>query len=237
MEDITTFYSWKGLWYLFLVLLVIYWVIKFVSFIVKSFAKRNVTNKKVALFFDKLLILYKPIAFVILLLDFISINYITHAILLLILGVFGYSHIRNYISGLFFKTNPLVEIGVQITTNNIGGELNRLLPFGLILNTEGGERFLGYYTIEENGFLINAATDTTLRQTVYLYTRFNKKYILDLLFDNPILDFDQVPTVKSTESTGILRLQYTLEKGATTEDLVAFLTAHDIETSLTFRTE
>ncbi|MGB5228601.1 MAG: hypothetical protein WBN55_10075, partial [Eudoraea sp.] len=92
MEDITTFYSWKGLWYLFLVLLVIYWVIKFVSFIVKSFAKRNVTNKKVALFFDKLLILYKPVAFVILLLDFISINYITHAILLLILGVFGYSH-------------------------------------------------------------------------------------------------------------------------------------------------
>lgn len=236
MEDITTFYSWKGLLYLLLVLIVVYWALKFISFIVKSFAKRNVTNKKVALFFDKLLMIYKPVSFVILLLDFISINYITHGMLLLILGVFGYQHIRNYISGLFFKTNPLIETGVQITVNTISGEVNRLLSFGLILNTQEGERFLGYHTIEVHGFSVNAATDTTLRQTVFIHTAFEENHILDLLFDNPILNFDQVPTVKSTDTNGILRLQYTLEKGATTEDLISFLNAHSIETSLTLST-
>lgn len=237
MEDITAFYSWKGLLYLFLVLIALYWALKSISFVIKSFARRNVTNKKVALFFDKLLMLYKPVAFVILLLDFISINYITHGMLLVILAVFGYQHIRNYISGLFFKTNPLVEIGVRITTDGLGGELSKLLAFGLILNTESGERFLGYQAIERHGFSVNAATDTTLRQTVYLHTTMEKDAILDLLFENPILDFDQVPIVKSTESSGLLRLQYTLEKGATTEDLLAFLNAHDIETSLTLSTD
>ncbi len=237
MEDITTFYSWKGLLYLFLVLIVLYWALKSISFVIKSFAKRNVTNKKVTLFFDKLLILYKPVAFVILLLDFISINYITHGMLLVILAVFGYQHIRNYISGLFFKTNPLVEKGVQITTDDIDGELSKLLAFGLILNTEAGERFLGYQAIERHGFSVNAATDTTLRQTVYLHTILEKDAILDLLFENPILDFEQIPIVKSTESSGIVRLQYTLENGATTEDLLAFLNAHDIETSLTLSTD
>ncbi|MBT8188127.1 MAG: hypothetical protein KJO73_10595, partial [Croceitalea sp.] len=92
MEEISTYYSWDGLLRLLLLLIAVYWALKFIAFIVKRFARRNVTNKKVGLFFDKLLIVYKPVAFVILLLDFISISYITHGMLLVILGVFGYQH-------------------------------------------------------------------------------------------------------------------------------------------------
>lgn len=233
MEDVTTFYSWKGLLYLVLLLLVIYWSLKLVAFIVKSFLKRNITNKRIGLFFDKLLILFKPIAFVLLLLDFISINYITHSILLLILGVFGYQHIRNYLSGLFFKTNPLVEIGAQITTNVMKGEIKTLLPFGFVLNTDDGEHYLGYTAVERQGFSVHTATKTSLRQTLYLRTELDKDEILNLLFDNPILDFDEVPSLKSGDTTDTLRLQYTLEKGAISEDMIAFLDAMDIETSLT----
>ncbi|NNL09160.1 MAG: hypothetical protein HKP38_08065 [Croceitalea sp.] len=237
MEEISTYYSWDGLLRLLLLLIAVYWALKFIAFIVKRFARRNVTNKKVGLFFDKMLIVYKPVAFVILLLDFISISYITHGMLLVILGVFGYQHIRNYISGLFFKTNPLVDTGVQITTYQYGGEIKKLLPFGLILNTEEGERYVDYQTVEKHGFSVNAAKDTTLRQTVYLHTPLQQNEILDKLFDNPILDFYQIPTLKATEEPETLRMQYTLEKGAATEDLIAFLNAHEIETSLTLSTD
>ncbi|MGB5435154.1 MAG: hypothetical protein WBM98_04610 [Maribacter sp.] len=237
MEEVTTFYSWKGLLYLMLLLMAIYWATKLIAFVVKGFFKRNITNKRIAHYFDKLFMLYKPVAFVLVLLDFISINYITHGILLLILSVFGYQHIRNYISGLFFKTNPLVEVGAQITTNTLRGEINTLLPFGFVLNTENGEHYLGYTAVESEGFSVHTATETTLRQTLYLRTELNKEEILNLLFDNPILDFEEVPSLKTGEHPGTLRLQYTLEKGAAPDDLIAYFNTLDIETNLTASTD
>jgi len=237
MEDVNTFYSWTGLLYLLILLTVVYWAIKLMAFIIKGFSKRSITNKKITQYFGNLLTLYKPVAFAVLLLDFISINYITHGMLLIILGVFGYQHIRNYISGLFLKINPLVEIGALIKIDEVRGEIRRLMPFGLVLNTEKGEQYLGYTTIEDQGFSVHAATETTLRQTLYLKTKLNKQEIIDLLFDNPILNFEQLPSIKPGDEPESFRLQYTLEKGAVTDDLMAYLNTLNIETSLTSSTK
>ncbi len=190
--------------------------------------------KRIIRILDKAILLYKPIAVSIFLLGFISINYITHTILLVAIGVFGYGHIRNYISGVFFKINPLIHKGTVFNFENSEGEIKSLLPFGMIMNTESGEQYINYFNIEKKGFAVKSnEEDNVLRQTLFLRTSLTKEQIIDTLFDNPILDFNEKPILKNTEKEGQLKLQYSMENGAATEDLVAFLEEQDIETSLT----
>ena len=52
---------------------------------------------------------------------------------------------------------------------------------------------------------------------------------MDLLFDNPILDFSEKPNIKSGDTASQYIVQYTLESGATTEDLVSFFETKKIK--------
>ncbi len=233
MGSITTFYSWQGLFYLFLGLLAIYGVIKVIISIIENSAKKNLASKRFIFWLRNNLLFYTPLAVIIFTLGFISINYITHSLLILIIGVFGFPYIRNYLSGLIFKSNPIVNEGALIKSVNLDGEINRLLILGMIVNTETGEQYVNYRSIEESGFTINSNKSSLLRQSIYLKTSLNKESILDLLFDNPILIFDEKPSLSDSSEVDALILKYTLESGATTEDLISFLNAHDIETSIT----
>ena len=233
MENIETLYTWSGLLGLLVLLAVCYWILKLLTYIGERFAKKNVTNKKIISFLKKGMLFYKPIAISFLLLDFISINYITHSILLVFISLFGFYYIKNYVSGIFFRANPLVSKDAFITIGDFKGEVKSLQSFGLIINAEYGERFINYTEIENLGFAIYSNVNTKLRQTLYLRTQLTKEQVLNLIFDNPILDFGQKPTIKNSEIPQVFKFQYTLENGAATEDLTAFLHEIQIETSVT----
>lgn len=233
MENIETLYTWKGLLGLLILVIGIYWTLKLIKYFGERFARKNVTNKKIIIFLNKSLLYYKPLAIAILVLGFISINYITHSIVLVFVSIFGFYYIKNFVSGIFFKANPLVNNGAFITIGDFKGEVKSLRSFGIIINAEYGERFINYTKIENLGFAINSNVNTKLRQTLYLQTKLTKDQVLNLIFDNPILDFGQKPTIKDSEIAQVYKFQYTLENGATAEDLSAFLNELQIETSVT----
>lgn len=230
MESIFRFSTWQGLITLGFLLLAIYGVLHLARFLVKSIGQKNITNKRIVAIINRVLLLFKPMAGIVLLLDFIAINYVTHTILIVVVGTFGYHHIKNYIFGLFLKMNPLVKIGVTMQIEDTIGELKSFLPFGAVFNTEKGERYVSYSTIEQNKFSVNSNREDVLRQTLFLETELTADAVLDVLFNNPIVDFDEKPIVRSTAENNRLKLQYTLENGATTQNLVAFLNEKHIKT-------
>lgn len=233
MDNFYQLNTWQGLFSLVVLLIILYWVIKGISLLLEELGKRTLAKRNTIDVIKKILIVFKPVATLLIVLDFIAINYITHSILLVVIGVFGYKHIKNYLNGIVLKLNPLVVKGALIEYQGNTGEIKQLLPFGLIINTEKGERFVNYSTIEENGFAVNSNEHSASRQTLFVETEIHKEKILDLLFDNPILDLSEPPTLKSTDNERVLKLQYTLETGATTEDLVAFFEAKKINSNLT----
>lgn len=232
MGTIPQLNTWQGLFSLVIILIIAYWLLKLITYALNQFAKRNITNKKTIVTLTKVLMLYKPLAAILILLDFIFINYIVHTIILVIIGVFAYSQIKNYVNGIFLKLNPLINVDAIISVSKYTGEIKKLMPLGLILSTENGERFINYSTIESNGFSIKSNDNSLLRQTLYLKTEKTQEQVLDMLFDNPILNFDENPTIKTAENN-LLKLQYTLEAGETTETLIAFLDKKNIQSTLT----
>ncbi|RKS53037.1 hypothetical protein BC962_1282 [Gillisia mitskevichiae] len=233
METITTFYSWKGLFYLFIGLLALYGIIKIVIRLIENSAKKNLTNKQFIFWLRNSLFFYVPVAVIVFVLGFISINYITHSILILIIGIFGFPYIKNYLSGILFKSNPIVSKGALIKSKDLEGEIKQLMVLGMIVNTEYGEQYVNYKNIEEFGFTINSNKSSALRQTLYLKTILTQDAVLDILFDNPILNFEEKPSLKNGVEPEDLILKYTLESGATTQDLISFLNSKEIETKLT----
>ncbi|MGB5418645.1 hypothetical protein [Algibacter sp.] len=233
METIDFLYTWEGLFFLCLLLVAIYWGLKFLLYFFKFLSKRYVYNKLIINLLTKAIVLYKPFAVVVLVLYFISINYITHTIILAMVSLFGYNYFKNYIQGIFLKLNRLIEIGTVLKIDNNKGDIRKILPFGILLNTENGEQFLNYSTIEKSGFTILSIENKTFQQTLFLQTEESIDTILDLLFDNPILSFIDRPVVSKGQNSHEKKLQYTLELGATSQDLVDFLKGHNIKTSLT----
>ena len=69
---------------------------------------------------------YKILAIIALIIILVSINYILHGGLLVVILVFGYPYINSYLSGLAFQLNPLIDTGSTINTGIISGEIFRL---------------------------------------------------------------------------------------------------------------
>ncbi|MEM6298881.1 MAG: hypothetical protein AAF740_09365, partial [Bacteroidota bacterium] len=94
----------------------------------------------------------KIVSAVVLLVILVSMNYIVHGGLLVIVLVFAYPYISSYLSGLSFQLNPLISTGSKIATGGITGEIIRFLPFGAILGGVNGEHYVNYRDIEKQGF-------------------------------------------------------------------------------------
>lgn len=228
----STFYTWTGLLYLLVMLVGLYLIIYLLLILLENFGKRDLSKRKIIDYLKTGLIVYKFIAAAILILGFISINYITHGLLMLFIGVFGYYHIKNYIAGVFLNMNNSLKKGASIVIGPFEGVIERLLTFGMSISTESGEHYLSYHQIETIGYTIKSGKDSILRKTVFLNTSISPEAVLDILFDNPILDLKEQPTVGPGEKPGQLKLQYTLERGSTNQDFMAFLKKYQIETSL-----
>ncbi|WP_027392453.1 hypothetical protein [Aquimarina latercula] len=230
---ISTLNTWRGLWSLFIFLIITYWAIQLIIYLLKRFAKRNLGNKRFINTIKKVALFYIPAASLILILDFISINYITHTIILVVISLFGYQYIKNYINGIFFRNNPLFREEVFVKIGDIEGEIEKVLPFGITISEEEGEHYINYSYVEKKGFTIKSDKDSSLRKTMYLKTDLAIEQLLDLLFDNPILNYNDPPSVTRDKESEKLKMQYTLEQGSATEDLIAFLKEQNIQTGLT----
>lgn len=233
METIESFNTWKGLFYLTTGLFLLYWFIKILQLAAERFPRKSLFIKKGTNILKSILLVFKPVAFLLIILDFIAINYIVHGLFLVLIGALAYMPIRNYISGLLLNMNPLLTKGSTITIDNLKGEIKQLLAQGIVLSTESGQSFVEYAAIDKSGFSITSKDTGIYRHTLNLTTDLSKEQLLDFLFANPLLNFKEPPTVRESEIPNTLKLQYTLEEGGSDEDFLAFLAEHKIKTILT----
>ena len=225
--------SWFNFFTVITFLIGIYILLRIVlRFLPHIFKRKSVINKS-TLLLNKTIEIYKPFAILIVLLSFVSINYKVHGVLFLLFLIVTFSHIKRYIYGVLFKINPLVYIGSNISTGEFKGDISKFLFFGVVINEENGNRFINYSYIDENGFSINQNENASVRRTIYIYDQEKTTPILDLLFENPNIDFNNKPIIKRIPNEKTLQLQIALESGAKMESLIEYLNHNNIKTSST----
>ena len=142
---------------------------------------------------------YKILAIIALIIILVSINYILHGGLLVVILVFGYPYINSYLSGLAFQLNPLIDTGSTINTGIISGEIIRFLPFGVVLQGKTGEMYINYKDIGKHHFEVASSQGNTARNTLDVITSTSEQRILDLLLETPLLISQQAPSLRKKE--------------------------------------
>ena len=225
--------SWLDFFKIVVFLIVIYIFLRIVLRVLPQFLKRKSVLNKTNFVINKVVEIYKPIAILLTLLSFVSINYKVHGILFLLFLIITFSHIRRYIYGVLFKINPLVNLGSNLSTGDYKGVISKFLFFGIIINEEDGNRFVNYSYVDEHGFSINQNDNTSVRKTIYIYEQEKASPILDLLFENPIIDFSNKPIIKKVPNERTFQLQIALENGAKMEALISYLNQNNIKATTT----
>ncbi len=209
-------------------------VLKTLQIWLPQFFKRKSVFNKISNYLNSTIELYKLIAILVLLIALVGINYKIHGVVLLLGLIITFSYIKSYLHGVIFKLNPLVKKGSKITVGDCEGQLYSFLAFGVILNQRDGNRFMNYSFIEKNGFTITQTDQDAGSHSVYVHDLENPSRLLDVLFDNPMVDFNIKPSItKVIDQTNRHVLRVTLEKGAGMEALRDYLQQHNITISLT----
>ncbi len=226
MESI---FTWNDLFKLTVTLILLYVLLKLVVNIFVKLSKKTLTKRNVRNVSEKIFVFYMPIGISMLLIVYVGINLFAHGILILIFGLITFRHIRAYLNGVLFRSNPLVEKGRHLVFENYQGLIERLLPFGVIVSSTRGKRFINYTEIERLGFSIEKMEDEVHQKVLYLTMEETKIKLLDLLFENPLVNLHHSPILKKIPGDNQYKLQFTLEKGATAEEIIAFLNQYQIK--------
>ncbi len=225
--------NWNDLFALILIVFGTYLLLTFCFFLItRYFKKRRVSDQYFSLF-KKIRLFYKPTAWMIVIAGFISLDPLTHGLVILLIAGFGYRQLGNYITGLFMRASPMVVTGTLVQAGKIRGRINKIGSLGMVLGTNQGERWVWYRTFDRAGFTLISNQTNLQQRAIYLKSELSKEQLLNLIFNHPILALGKASNIKALEPENTYLLHYTLVKGARHEDFINFLQSHSIQTNQT----
>ncbi|MFT4762367.1 MAG: hypothetical protein ACI9XO_000742 [Paraglaciecola sp.] len=231
MEEIlTTKASWGNLFIIAIGLLFFYFALKFFNRIVQRAAFLRVFQGLIQRVIRYLLLLYEMLVIIILGSVFILINPFYHGILLAVILLIGFSHIKNYVSGRMIKLANEIKKGSSLQTNKMEGIVVGMNRLGLNLKTKEGIHFIQYNELMSNGYTILAGEDIggfyELKITAKEEdTKINHvTHVLDLLITAPYLDWHHKPEVMvNNQNPNDLEAKVLVREEAHVHELVALI--------------
>lgn len=198
-------YSWTNLLEI-AVLLVIFWFV--LLFLKNIFIRTRWFGKSqdsVQRGMDILLLLFEPLAILLLLGVFVFINPWLYGLIVSLVLVGGFNHFRNYLSGRIVRFDKKIEEGKSIKTEKVQGIIDSRERLGLRIKTGKGIQFVGYSNLLKNGYMLLADKEIGgfyhLRITPEESNQTNNhlQYLFDLLVTTPFIDRSFKPEFLETE--------------------------------------
>ena len=90
------------------------------------------------------LLVYEPFAFLLIIVLFAYVNLAIHGVLLLLLLLFSFGHVKDYINGQLIKFNASFGPGKQMKLQQDHGMITEVGKFGVKIKTNQGVQYLQY---------------------------------------------------------------------------------------------
>lgn len=224
---------WNDLLALILFVSAIYILITFGYFAFTRYVKNKRINKKYLTLVYKIRLFYKPIAWIVIIAGFITLDPMTNGLIIVLISGFGYKQLGNYVSGLFIRSSPLLAVNTLVKAGKIQGRINHIGSLGVVLGTDHGERWVWFNSFDRAGFTLISNQTNLQQRAIFLRSEHSKESLLDLIFYHPILALGKPTNLKALTTKNTFLLHYTLVKGALYEDFINYLHDHDIMTNST----
>lgn len=219
--------TWLNLLFAAIVLLGIYFLLRF--------ADRRLTSASLSNpFFDSLkntvhygLLIYELLVIVVLGSIFVLINPILHGVIIGGIGIIGFQHLRNYLTGRLFQLDNHVAVGKQVRLQTQEGIIAEIGRTGLYLQTTTGRHFIPYQEVYTHGYSLTNREEVGGFYQLKIETPEDKKgasQLLDLMATVPYLDWNHQPKINADdEMQNVLRVQVSVKEEKHVRELMTAL--------------
>lgn len=153
------------------------------------------------------LLVFEPLAALILLGAFTLIDPILHGSLVLILLIGGFYYIRNYFGGRIILFDSVISVGNRLSVQNMQGVISQIGRLGLKLQTNKGLQFVNYATLITDGYTLLAGKEVSGLYNLKFTTKDEKvpmkstNELIDLWAATPYLDWSFTPELRLSTET------------------------------------
>ena len=179
---------------------------------------------------ERLLIFYEPIVILLLGSAFVLIRPSFHGLWMVLLLIGGFSHVKNYISGIILQMDKGLSIGNQIKVGEHKGMIATIDRLGIQLNTAKGTQYINYSTLSDKGYLLLSGEAIGGSYTLKISPKEpNEKGnsslpLMDILTTTPYLDWKHRPKINLLgDDTHSMNVKIMVREDGHLEDLVRLI--------------
>ena len=190
-------YTW-GNWLTTLLALAVFYLL--LRFLHKRLIGINFFGKhqsRVQRIIHAILLVFEPLAMLILGIGFILINPLYNGLALGLMLLAGFNHFRNYANGRIVLFDKNIKAGTKIATGNLSGIISKMGRLGLRLKNEKGVHFINYSKLMSEGYLLRSGEEIGGYYKLKIFPKENEKIsrekIMDQLSAAPYLDWNIKP--------------------------------------------
>lgn len=195
--------NWLGFTLLAAILALVYVLSLWVLYM--PWIKTNLGTNHLLLRFFKYL--YWPIATTILVVTFILIQPVYHGLIVLIILIFGWSYLKEILTGSFIKFSQLFKLDSKYKYGNQSGKLTELSMVGGHFKSPKGVQFLTYSQMLDARLFQVMGESSALDMTIICNNdgsdNFSINHIQDIIFDCPFVDHFIKPQIKKLDDDSI----------------------------------
>ncbi|HFC00747.1 MAG TPA: mechanosensitive ion channel [Phaeodactylibacter sp.] len=223
-------FSWWNLLLIALFLLGFYFVLQFAK---RILSKVNVFGKyqeTVKIFIHHTLLVYEILALLLLSGVFVGINPLLHGSLVAVVLVGGFSHIKNYFSGIIIQYDDSIQLGKRLKTPKAHGVISSIERLGLKLRTNKGVQFINHSKLVSEGYTLLSGQEVggfyqlNIRPTTPDEKKDYATELLDILVMTPYLDWNHQPKITvSKDLNKPIKVKVVVQEESHLHDLVELI--------------
>lgn len=229
LENLNTQFSLGNFLVVTLSVFALYFVLHFTNRLVKSATFLKSWQPRVQQVIYYLLLVYEPLAIIVLVSAFILINPLFDGLLIGLLLIAGFVHVRNYTSGWLILADSKMAVGKKIKTGELQGIITKLGRLGLNLQTSEGIHYLSYSKLQKLGYAIIAGEEIGGFYNLKIGPKdeqklsFHTNRLMDLLTSAPYVDRNHKPKLLPNKTEHCLEARLLLKEETHLYELLALI--------------
>lgn len=190
-----------------LVLLGLYFVLQFLRRILNQSVFLGRFQRPAIKVVGYLLLVYEPLALIILASVFTLINPVFHGLIVALLLFIGFDQVRNYLNGRIIQANHNFSNGERIRSRDTEGVIFNMERLGLNLQTNEGLHHLSYTQLLTDGYTLLSGEEIGGFYQFVICSKDDKDktnhlvHLRDLLASTPYIDWNHQPELIETDET------------------------------------
>ncbi|MEO1258949.1 MAG: mechanosensitive ion channel domain-containing protein [Bacteroidota bacterium] len=223
-------YTWGNCLAVVLALGILYFLLRFLERWQGKLEILGPRQNKVREFIHVVLLVFEPIALLVLGVVFILVNPLPHGVAIGLVLLIGFDHFRSYFGGRLIQFDKNIKTGYRISIGNNEGIIDKIGRLGLRLKTSKGQQFHNYSQIMSEGYLVHAGDEVGGFYLLEIASgeKENKNLLneimMDILVATPYVDWGSKPELEYSNSLpGTFTARVSLKEENHLRDLIELL--------------